>query len=134
MLASPAAVDEPAVYAARDDSPPMPGVHQESLSDTVCATLVWTLAFRLSLVDPELERLLSRGASRPPDSSWKARYTGPSPSADTTKLVPNKDANHDALTQTSLSIRSNTITPMAIGGIILKDTHSVHICLLGTLR
>ena len=63
VLASPVAENEPADYAAHDDSPIMPGVPQESFSDTVCATLVWASAFRLSLVDPELTRLLSRGAS-----------------------------------------------------------------------
>ena len=67
VLASPAAENEPADYAAHDDSPPMPGVHQESFSDTVCATLVWALAFRLSLVDPELVRLWSHGVSYSPD-------------------------------------------------------------------
>ena len=68
VLASPAAVNEPAAYAAHDDTPPMPGVHQESFSGTACATLVWALAFRLSLVDPERARLSSRGASCPLDS------------------------------------------------------------------
>ena len=63
VLASPDAVNESAAYAAHNDSPPLPSVNQESFSDAVCATLVWALAFRLSLVDPELARLSSRGVS-----------------------------------------------------------------------
>ena len=90
--------------------------------------------FACHWLTPEPARLSSRGATCPPDSEWKARYTGPSPSADTTKLVPNKDANYDARTQTSRAVLGNTITPMPIGGLNLKDKHYVHVCLLDSLR
>ena len=71
VSASPAAVDQPAAYAAPADSPPMPGAAQTPPSDAVGATLVGASALRQSQVDPELERLPSRGASLPPGANWR---------------------------------------------------------------
>ena len=61
-------------------------------------------------------------------------YAGHSPAADTTKLVPNKDANYDARTQTGLAARDNTIAPMPICCPNLKDKRYVHFHLLGSRR
>ena len=109
----------------------MPGMPQTSSSGSVGATLVGASALRQPQVDPELERLSSRGVALPPGANWQANYAAHPHSGDTTRLLPNKDSNYDPRTQTGLAARNNTITPMPIWGLNQKDKRHVHFSPLG---
>ena len=90
VSASPAAMEQLAAYSAPADSPPMPGVPQTSSSGSVGATLVGASALRQPQVDPELERLSSRGVALPPGANWQASYAAHPHSGDATRLLPNE--------------------------------------------
>ena len=110
----------------------MLGVPQTSSSDAVSSALVGASALRQSQVDPELEHMSSRGPSLPPAETWQPRYA--EHSADTSRLLPNKDANYDARAETCLTTRNNSITPMPIWGLDLKDRRHVHYSSLGFIK
>ena len=132
VSASLSAADQSAAYATPVPDSPMPGVSQGSSSDVVGATLVGASALRQSQVDPELERMTSRGPPIPPAETWQPRYA--EHSADTSRLLPNKDANYDARTETCLTTRNNSITPIPIWGLDLKDKRHVHYSSLGFIK
>ena len=128
-LASSAASEQPAVYAA--PAVPTPDAPRSSSGGTVGATRVGASARRPPLVDPELDRRSgSRAVSLPPGFNYSAQLN----QGDIARLVPTLDVNYDDRTQTSLAARNGSIAPMPIWSLDMKDKSQVHYSNRGFLK